>query len=451
MSSNVEVKHPKGLYLLFFVELWERFSYYGMRALLMLYIIHGLFAEVNNITATKIAGNIYGWYTGLVYLTPLLGGYLADRYLGQRKCISIGAVLKIVGLFALAMSDIFSTRSNNLLLFAVGLLMMTFGNGFLKSNISIIVGSLYDEKNKEKRDAGFTIFYMGINIGGLLAPIICGTLAQLYGFRYGFLTASAGMLIGYIMYKLLEKPLLGEHGLKPYTKLLQEKKTQVVQKLTSQEKGQIVILTILMFFTAVFWMGQEQAGASLTLFAENETRRAMTLFGKMFVMPSQYFQSINPIVIISCAPIASFIWSFLGSKGKEPSSITKFNIGLFLNTIGFFIMFLASKEAERGLVSPLWLIGFYFVTTLGELCLSPVGLSLVSKLSPIRFASIMMGFWFLGPFLGNLSAGLMSSHYASISHDSFYLLIAIISLITFLILSLITPILNNVIRSNNVK
>jgi len=289
-------EHPKGLYLLFFVEMWERFSYYGMRALLVLYMIEKL------LYSTQKAGLIYGLYTGLVYLTPLIGGYIADRYLGQRKCITAGTVLMCAGLFLLA-SGVKS-------LFIPALILMITANGCFKSNISALLGKLY-ENNNEKKDSGFTVFYMGINIGAFFSPLICGTLAAKFGYEYGFASAGLGMLIGTVCYKVFENKLLLNYGLAP----CRNAENQETALITKHQKNRIYALFILMFFTISFWMCFEQAGSSLTLFAQYSTNR--NLWG--FNIPASWFQSLNPLYIILFAPVVSVLWTRLRLKKLEPS------------------------------------------------------------------------------------------------------------------------------------
>lgn len=436
--KNILNEHPKGLFLLFAVEMWERFSYYGMRALLVLYLIQYLFKGIDNVTATQYAGNIYGWYTGLVYLTPLAGGYIADRFLGQRKCISIGAVLMAVGLFLLAASDIRVLEQYNFIIFTVGLCLMVIANGFVKSNISTVVGMLYGE-DKQRRDAGFTIFYMGINLGAFFSPLICGTLASIYGFKYGFMAAGLGIVIGYLIYKIGENKLLGECGLYPYKN--DNKDTGEQRELRLREKRKIWALFVLMTFSIIFWCCYEQAGCSMALFAENETNRLITIFGKNLTIPSQYFQSLNPLFIIVFAPIMSGVWAFLNSKKSEPNSVVKFNIALLLIGCSFFIMSAAAYFATIKNVSPLWLMGAFFVATIAELCISPIGLSLVTKLAPAQFASLLMGCWFLSSFVGNLSAGIFAGYYEKIDHPIFFIILASFAIVLAFILFLITPVL----------
>lgn len=443
MANNVMGGHPKGLYLLFSVEMWERFSYYGMRALLVLYLIQYLFAGMDEKLATQYAGNIYGWYTGLVYLTPLVGGYIADKFLGQRRCISIGAVVMAIGLFTLAASGFECLKSVSIIVFTLGLTLMIIANGFFKSNISTIVGMLYGD-DKQKRDAGFTIFYMGINLGAFFSPLICGTLAQLYGFKYGFMAAGMGIIFGYITYKLGEKKYLGEHGLKPVqTEIVRETSEEedvvVRKKLTTREKRRIYALFILMTFSIFFWICFEQAGCSFTLFAENSTQRHIG----NWEIPTGYFQSLNPLFIITIAPLMSMLWGWLASKGKEPTSVVKFCIALGLIGLSAIIMAAAAHftNGDTFLVSPLWLVLTYLCATLAELCLSPIGLSLVTKLAPVQFASILMGTWFLSSFFGNLAAGVFSGYYEHMSHTLFFCILGGAAFVIAIVLTAIRPIL----------
>ena len=395
MLNIFNLNHPKGLYLLFFVEMWERFSFYGMRALIVLYMIQCLLYPVQK------AGNIYGLYTGFVYLTPIIGGYLADRYFGQRRCVTTGAVLMCLGLFLLAFGGKY--------FFLISLFLMITANGFFKSNISSVLGSLYGD-NTEKKDSAFTIFYMGINLGAFFSPLICGTLAVKFGFEWGFASAGAGMLIGLILYKIFENKLLGEHGLYPSEVNISENTTD------NDNCSKIPSLICLMLFTIPFWICFEQAGSSLTLFAEYNTNR--TIFG--LEIPTGYFQSLNPLFIITLAPIISALWEVLRAKSLEPSSVNKFNIALFLMSFAFLIMAFAGYRSTICLVSPLWLLTAYFIMTVAELCLSPIGLSLVSKLAPKKFLSFMMGCWFLTSFFGNLIAGILGGQYGTMPIFEFF-------------------------------
>ena len=419
--------HPKGLYLLFCVEMWERFSYYGMRALIVLYMVQNL------MYSTQKAGNIYGFYTGLVYLTPLIGGYLADRYLGQRRCISTGAILMIWGLLLLA----FGPKS----LFLLSLCLMIIANGFFKSNISSLLGLLY-ENNEDKKDSAYTIFYMGINLGAFFSPLVCGTLAVKYGYEYGFASAGVGMLIGLIFYKLFENRWLGEYGLKPVgvNSVAEDNKNE--QQNSAQQNSRLGALLVLMLFTVPFWVCFEQAGSSLTLFAQYMTDR--NFFN--WEIPTGYFQSLNPLFIILLAPLMSVLWGSLRNKSKEPSSVEKFAIALFLIAVSFVVLAFAGYLSVKGLVSPLWLVVGYFIMTVAELCLSPIGLSLVSKLAPKKFLSLIMGCWFLTSFLGNLIAGMVGGKYDALAPAQLFGMLAIVSFVSFLLLLCFIPKLSKVIK-----
>ena len=427
MASIFNQGHPKGLYLLFFVEMWERFSFYGMRALIVLYMIQSLTYSVEK------AGNIYGLYTGLVYLTPLIGGYLADRYFGQRKCITTGAIFMSCGLFLLA----FGHKS----LFLLSLFLMIIANGFFKSNISSVLGLLYGNDN-EKKDSAFTVFYMGINLGAFLSPLVCGTLAVKYGFEWGFASAGCGMLIGLILYKLFENKLLGESGLNPVQKVENPIESEVVH--TKAQNMQFISLLILMAFTIPFWICFEQAGSSLTLFAQYSTDRF--LFGHE--IPTGYFQSLNPLFIITLAPLMSILWEYLRSKSKEPTSVEKFAIALFLMTIAYAVMAFAGFLSAASNVSPLWLVGGYFIMTVSELCLSPIGLSLVSKLAPKKFLSLTMGTWFLTSFFGNMIAGVLGGKYESMGATKLFVTLGVLAFITFIILLCFMPKLNSALNGS---
>lgn len=413
MGNTLLKGHPKGLYLLFFVEMWERFSFYGMRALVVLYMIQELMFSAQK------AGNIYGLYTGFVYLTPLIGGYLADRYFGQRKCITAGAVFMSCGLFLLA----FGPKS----LFLLSLFLMIIANGCFKSNISSVLGLLYGNDNSRK-DSAFTIFYMGINVGAFLSPLICGTLAVKYGFEYGFAAAGAGMLLGLLMYKIFGNKLLGNCGKYP-VKINKESKNSD-GKITQKEKDKFKALVILMIFTVPFWVCFEQAGSSLTLFAEYSVNR--NLFG--IEIPTEYFQSLNPLFIITLAPLISILWEKLRSRSKEPTSVEKFSIALGLMSLAYIFLTFAGCYSAKHLISPLWLVFGYFIMTISELCISPIGLSLVSKLAPKQFLSLMMGCWFFTNFLGNLLAGYWGGKYETMSTFHLFGILAMLSLIAALLL-----------------
>ncbi len=435
--------HPKGLYLLFMTEMWERFSYYGMRAIFVLYMTKML------LMGDAEASQIYGSYTGLVYLTPLLGGYLADRFLGNRRSIEIGGILMALGQFILFFSASTSGVSAITLMW-VGLTMLIIGNGFFKPNISTMVGQLYPAGDR-RVDAAFTIFYMGINLGAFFSPLICGTLAEKVDFKWGFLAAGIGMVIGLITFMAQKNKLLVDDQQKPIGmatnkfgiaqwgmvlgsialifflmnfKTMFNSDLDIIgyliygamivmpliiltdKSLTSEERNRIMVIFILAFFVIFFWGAFEQAGASLTIFADRQTDR--NLFG--WEMPASYFQSVNPLAIILLAPLFSSMWLRLGNRGLEPSSPKKMALGLALVSLGYVVIAIAVYGlgiADK--VSMFWLIALYIIHTMGELCLSPIGLSMVSKLSPIRFSSLLMGTWFLANAAANKFAGTLSA------------------------------------------
>ncbi len=417
---SAKAGHPRGLYFLFAVEMWERFSYYGMRALLTLYMVKYL------LFSTEKAGSVYGIYTGLVYLTPLIGGYIADRYLGPKKCILIGALLMMLGHFAMVMPD--------LPFFYTALGFLIVGNGFFKPNISTLVGKLYPEGDG-RRDSGFTIFYMGINIGAFMAPLVCGTLGEKIGFHYGFATAGIGMLIGFLIYLWGQNRYCANIGNAPAGKNNYRNPENRDKPLTKTEKQRIAVIFILLFFSIFFWISFEQAGSSLTLFADRSTDRVIPFLNWEF--PVSYFQSVNPLFIILFAPLFARMWVELSNRNKNPSAPLKFSAGLFLVSFSFILMVIASLISETaGKVSFLWLIGVYLFHTLSELCISPVGLSVVTKLAPARFASLLMGTWFSANFIANLTAGLFAGKYDSLSTPEFFmipvLLTAIAGLFAFI-------------------
>jgi proton-dependent oligopeptide transporter, POT family len=377
--------HPQGLSTLFFTEIWERFSFYGARAILMLYMVApaslgGLGME------TARAAAIYGAYTGSVYFTALPGGWIADRFLGARLAVLIGGCLIALGNFAMA--------SGSLQIFFGGMVVIALGTGLLKPNVSSMVGGLYSESDP-RRDGGFSIFYMGINIGAMISPIICGYLGQRIGWHLGFAAAGLGMLIGLVQYTLNQK-YLAHVGNKPIRRH-KDSVTAVHEPITPEEIKKLGAIGLLFVFSAMFWMAFEQAGSSLNLFASEKTSNHF--FG--YDYPSSWYQSVNSVFIILLAPVFSYLWMRLGKR--QPSSPAKFSIGLVFVGLGFALLALASLFP--GKVSPLWLIGVYLFHTIGELSLSPVGLSTVTKLAPARLVGSMMGVWFLSISLGDLVGG----------------------------------------------
>jgi proton-dependent oligopeptide transporter, POT family len=393
-ASGKPARQPPGLFLLFGVEMWERFSFYGMRAFLTLFLISsaGGFGW-----SKEQASHLYGWYQGLVYLTPLLGGYLADRLIGTHRSIIVGGILISAGHFCLAVP----ARTT----FFAGLGLIILGTGFFKSNISTMVGQLYSEKDR-RRDAGFTIFYMGINLGASLGQIICPKLADAYNWHIGFSAAGFGMVLGLIVYLGFKRRFLGTIGDVPARRA--EAAGHAEQKhppLTTLEKQGIAAIAILAFFNIFFWVAFEQAGSSMTFFAEERTRRMF--LGINFLAP--YFQSVNSLSVILLAPVFAWVWTRLEARNWAPSTPVRFALGLFLLGSGFVVLVIGARFSDSGVrVSPLWLIVTYVLHTCGELCLSPVGLSMVTKLAPRRFASLAMGAWFFSFFISDLAAGFVA-------------------------------------------
>lgn len=456
--------HPKGLYVLFVTEMWERFSYYGMRAIFSLFMIKALLFD------KALASTIYGNYTGLVYLTPLLGGYVADKYWGNRKSIFWGGIMMSIGQFMLFGSALMYEQiaqapegfSLAHFFFYGGLGFLIFGNGFFKPNISTMVGQLYP-KNDNRLDSAMTIFYMGINLGAMIAPLVAGGLGDTgcpSDFKWGFLAAAIGMVIAILTFEFLKNKYIvtpdGEAvGMPPVRegKTAGEFKAQVNwnqilvyfflavglfylfysiidfdfigsvmfsvtimaplsiimdKTLTRIEKERIGVIYICAVFVIFFWSAFEQAGVSLTFFAEEQTNR--NVFG--WTMPASYFQSFNAAFIVIFAPIVAWLWVKLGDKGMEPASPYKQSIGLFLLALGYLFIAFGVKGIDPSVkVSMMWLVGLYFLHTMGELSLSPIGLSMVVKLSPVKFTSLLMGVWFMAIATANKFAGILSGLY----------------------------------------
>jgi len=378
--------HPRGLSTLFFTEMWERFSYYGMRALLILFMVAPAAAGGLGFT-TRRAATIYGLYTMAVYASSIPGGWFADRVIGHYRSVLAGGVLITLGHFSMAIPTLQT--------FFLGLALIVLGTGLLKPNVSTMVGFLYGPDDA-RRDAGFSLFYMGINLGAMTAPLVCGFLGQKLNWHYGFGAAGIGMMIGVTQY------ILGRKHLPESTPMRQRAAGDAANEpLTSSDWKRIGAICVLFVFALIFWSVFEQAGSTLTLFADRHTR--LSVLGWTF--PSSWFQSEQPLFVIALAPVFAWLWVRLGKR--EPSSATKFAAGLALTAIGFAIVIPAARiaETQHVRVSPMWLTMLYLVHTFGELCLSPVGLSLVTKISPKKVVGLMMGFWFLATSLGNFFAG----------------------------------------------
>ncbi len=430
--------HPVGLYLLFFTEMWERFSYYGMRAILVLYLTKK-FVEGGLAIDKQTAVMIYGIFTGLVYFTPLIGGWLADKFIGQRKAITIGGITMMLGQLTLFA---FNTHVG---LYS-GLLLLIIGNGFFKPNISTLVGGLYDNDDP-KKDSAFSIFYMGINLGALIAPLVIGFLTDkafattdeagnimTYGYKYGFLAAAIGMMLGQLLFNTLAQKYLGDLGKKPgslHSSVLDNETPKEVEDkpLTKEEKQKMTVIFILFLFAVFFWAGFEQAGSSLTLYTDKFIDRTISIsfLGlENYEIPTSYFQSVNPLFIVLLAPLFSIFW--VSKLGQKMSTPVKMGLGLILLGVGFFFMIGAVAERSGGLssvmgaqnediavkASLMWLVMTYLLHTIGELCLSPVGLSVVTKLSPPKLASILMAVWLAAAFVANIAGGFLASSVESL-------------------------------------
>ncbi len=548
-------KHPQGLFVLFFTEMWERFSYYGMRAIFTLYMTKALLLD------KAPASNIYGSYTGLVYLTPLIGGYVADRYWGNRRSILVGGLLMALGQFLMFLS---ASNYHNVdfaqILMWLGLTALIIGNGFFKPNISTLVGQLYPRGDK-RLDAAFTLFYMGINLGAFFSPIICGILGDTGNpadFKWGFLAACIGMIFGVISFEFMKKKYLvtpeGEavgaiankkrdlDKKTDETKSLEEIGTEVSSgkiseksiiiwgliaiglviffhfaigqdwigstifsvsigapalilsdtSLTKTERERIIVIFIAAFFVIFFWAAFEQAGASLTFFADEQMNRTVNInvsygivyliisalaaalyytlyrimsipkefkilfgiiglylvfliikgfaLGNNFIMesiPASAYNSVNAIFIVVLAPIFAELWGKLGRRNLEPASPYKQALGLLLLSLGYVVIAIGVKDIGAVKVSMMWLIVLYLLHTIGELCLSPIGLSLVNKLAPARFASLLMGTWFLANATANKFAGTLSSFYPEAGKPSHFLGYQMTNLYDFFVLFIV--------------
>jgi POT family proton-dependent oligopeptide transporter len=470
--------HPRGLSTLFFTEMWERFSYYGMRALLILFMTAPLAAGGLGFD-TASAGAVYGLYTSMVYMMTLPGGWIADRLIGQRRAVLYGGIIIALGHFSMALGSLAT--------FYLGLFLIVIGTGLLKGNVSVIVGQLYGKKD-HRRDAGFSIFYMGINLGAFIAPLVCGYLGQQVDWHVGFGAAGLGMTFGVIQY-LLGSKYLGDAGLHPapaaspaafaelkkkviiwggvvlaalvgvafatYSGALPITVTQVADGAgyfllittvvffgwlfissdwTPDERKRLYAIGVFFLAAALFWSVFEQAGSTLNLFADRDTRTEM--FGWAF--PSSWFQSLNSLYLITLAPVFAWIWIRLGSR--EPSTTAKFAVSLIFVGAGFGILIVAARLAAQGVqVSPMWLAMTYLLHTIGELSLSPVGLSAMTKLAPARIAGLMMGVWFLATSVGNFIAGRLSGFYEAMPLPDLFGVVTLFAVVAGLIMFALVP------------
>ena len=518
MSNSVtkaaNMSHPKGIYLLFFTEMWERVNYFGMRAIFILFLTKALmFSDQDGST-------IYGSFTGLVYLTPLLGGYLCDRYLGNRKSIITGGILMAIGQFIMFLcASVLENRDLSITLMWIGLTIMIMGNGFFKPNISTMVGKLYP-KGDHRIDSAFTIFYMGVNVGAFIAPLICGgawVVGDIHTFKWGFLAAFIGMIISVLAFYFYQNKYVvtaeGEPIGMPVQKLDLKTLGMMIgatlllffllsfksffkldwdvawyliltamiavpaliitdKSLTAQERSRIWVIFIIVFFVIFFWSAFEQAGASLTLFADRNIDRAINVkipkevlvilgiaiayfasralvwlfeWKKMIIyivtglaavimlwlvfngtltglhlteFTASWFQSVNPLAIIVLAPFFTFLWGWLDKRKMEPASPVKMVWGIAILCLGYILIAYGVKGVDsQTKIAMWWLVALYVLHTIGELCLSPIGLSMVSKLAPVRFGSLLMGTWYLSSAFSNKFAGTLSSYIPPSAED----------------------------------
>ncbi len=413
--------HPAGLFVLFFTEMWERFSYYGMRSLLVLYMVDHLFlypeaghsilgfgvvkgcieAVFGPLGPQPLSSQIYGLYTAFVYLTPFFGGMLADRVIGQRRAVILGAVPMAIGHFLMAVES----------LFFPALLFLILGNGAFKPNISTQVGSLYPPGDP-RRDRAFTIFYIGINLGAFFSPLVCGTLGQRLGWHYGFGAAGVGMVAGLCLY------LFGQRTLAPNLLMRAARGPKEKKPLTRDEWRRVLALVLICALNIVFWGIYEQQGNTLQLWADRNTN--WNFLG--LNIPSTWFQAFNPFMIFLLAPLLNIFWSWQSRRGSEPSSIMKMAMGCFLGGAAYAVMILAAQGPEEHR-SIAWLLGTVFILTVGELYLSPIGLSLVTKAAPARIVSMMMGVWFLSSFFGNYLSGFLGTFWEQMPKGVFFLML----------------------------
>jgi proton-dependent oligopeptide transporter, POT family len=439
--------HPQGLTFLFATEMWERFSYYGMRALLMLYMIKFLldpahvetvlgFARLRSaleavsgpLGIQPLASEIYGLYTGLVYLTPIFGGLLADRALGRRRTVILGALLMALGHFMMAFEP----------LFLGALLLLILGNGAFKPNISTQVGRLY-APGDPRRDRAYSIFYVGINLGAFLAPLVCGTLGEEIGWSYGFGAAGIGMSIGLAIY------LWGWRAL-PADESAETRPEREKASLTRQDWRGVAALLILFLPTALFWAAYEQQGNTIVLWADNFTDRSVDLFLWQGDIPTTWFQAFNPFMIFAFTPPIVALWGWQAMRGTEPSTVAKMALGCAGCALAYLLLALAAREAGEGRASWLWLLGYFVVLTIAELYLSPTGLSLVTKLAPASILSLMMGLWLATSFVGNLMAGWLGGFWSSMDRPEFFLLIAAVSAVGAVAIWSVRPLLGPVLE-----
>jgi proton-dependent oligopeptide transporter, POT family len=514
--------HPRGLFLLFLVEMWERFSYYGMRALLVLYLVRAVTGDDKGFNPGRgwseaDASTLYGWYTGLAYLFPIFGGMIADKLIGTHRSMLVGGVLITIGHIILGVSG-FGALANNaagMSLFIAGLAVIVLGTGHFKPTVSVMVGQLYEQKDP-RRDGAFTIFYMGINLGAFLCAFVCGTLGEKVGWHWGFGSAAVGMILGLLLYMWGKPRFLPGIGEQPastspakatsigwmcllvalglsalvglaYSSGVFGKIGEAIASLQKnpalgwtivgvmiagilgwvvwflgqnrpEDRGPVLSIFIFMFFNAFFWIAFEQAGSSINVFTEQSTDRHLA-GPSSFEVPATWFQSINAALIFAFAPVFAMIWTKLGKRNMNPSQPVKIALGLIFLGLGFLFMTWAGVDAKGGAKAAMWLVFMtYFWHTMGELCLSPTGLSYVTKTAPAKFVSLLMGIWFVSSFIANLGGGLIAAKVTDIEtgklklpwdfggRADFFFLFVVSSIGAGVVILVLTPLLKKLMR-----
>jgi proton-dependent oligopeptide transporter, POT family len=451
--------HPFGLWTLALTEMWERFSYYGMRALLMYYMTKQLFlpGQIDRVVAfggfrtvlegvfgpmstQQLASQIYGLYTGFVYLTPILGGWLADRYWGQRRTVFAGGILMAIGQFVLTVPN----------LFLLGLLLLIAGNGMFKPNISTQVGGLYPPGDS-RRDGAFNWFYVGVNVGAFFSGLVCGWIGETWGWNWGFGAAGVGMLAGLVQYFFGQRYLAPDNRMKTQAAAASAAAPVAHRPFTRSEWSRILALVVLCLLNISFWAVYEQQGNTLALWADsNSDRHVLSFLGLGWEMPATWFQSVNPMFIFLFTPFINVLWARQARAGTEPNSVVKMAIGCVVLGVSYLAMLLPARVVDGGdLASMWWLIGSTAMLTVGELYLSPVGLSLVTKIAPPRIVSMMMGFWYLSSFFGNYLCGYLGTFWETMSKGSFFLMLAGMSLATGLLMVVLYAPLKRAIGDEN--
>ncbi len=444
MTEPAQAKRgqPPGLFLLFLVEMWERFSFYGMRAILVLFIADSARGGMGWSQAS--ASRLFGWYGFCSYALPVLGGVIADRWWGTHRSLVVGGAIIAAGHFCMAVP---TTPT-----FFAGMALVAIGTGFFKVNASTMVGQLYGQRDP-RRDGGFTIFYMGVNLGALLGQLACGYLGESprWGWHYGFGCAGVGMVCGLVLYLRLKRRYVGDIGDEPSRAQAQDR--AAAGPLTRQERDRLIALVLIMAFTIPFWVAFEQAASSMNFFAQQRTDRWIG----HFQVPASWFQSINPAILILAGPLFASAWTALGRRGREPSTPAKMTAALVLLAVGFGFMVEGARRGDHGgLVSAWWLTAAYAFHTFGELCLSPIGLSLVTKLTPLKLSALMMGFWFFATSISELVAGQLAALTDRVARGElfhlfggqadFYFIFVVMGLGTAVLLAALTPRLNRLMH-----